>query len=149
MTFTSIEELKEYIQNKLSSSVTMATETVYQIIDKFVKQYYAEFSPSMYERTYQLYRSLVKTRAIATGNGFEAEVYFDLDSLDYAIKHLNGKLVPNSGWSEAASLDAAAHGSHGGYVSGTAIWDEPLKILDAQGIDILKKALVTHGIPVR
>ena len=43
----------------------------------------------------------------------------------------------------------AAHGSHGGYTSGTAVWDDPIKVLKKEGINILKQSLIAAGVPVR
>lgn len=149
MTFDSIDALKNYILSRSGNAIRLAQERVYQVIDRFVKQYYAEYPPEVYERTYQLYRSLVKSDVKSTANGWVAEVYFDLDALDYHIKRLNGREYSNKGWSEEKTLSAAAHGSHGGYVSGTAIWDTPIGILNAQGYNMLKRALIDSGIPVR
>lgn len=149
MTFHSMDELKRYILSRSNTAIKLAQERIYLVIHKFVKEYYAEYSPVLYERTYQLFRSLVKTDVKSTINGWVAEVYFDVDRLDYYMKKINGQEVPNKGWSEEKTLSAAAHGSHGGKVSGTAIWDEPLRILNKQGYDMLKKALIDAGIPVR
>lgn len=148
MVFNSIEEIKAYILSQSASAINQAKEQIYQVINKFVKEYYTEYSPTMYERTYQLYQSLVKTDVISTGNGWEATVYFDIDQLDYHMKRLNGKEYPNKGWSESKTLSAAAHGSHGGKVKGTAIWDEPLKELNKNGYKILKNVLIQNGIPI-
>ena len=148
-TFKSTEEMKSYIISKIQPAVIKAQEQVFQVIDRFVKQYYAEFSPSMYERTYQLYRSLVKADVRSTGNGYEAEVYFDIGALDYAMKTINGITVPNKGWSEEKTLSAAAHGYHGGYIGGTAIYDEPVAILSTEAVEILKRMLIAEGIPLR
>ena len=103
----------------------------------------------MYERTYQLYQSLVKSEIVPFGNGYKARVYFDLDKLDYAMKTVNGVSTPNSGWSEEKTLSAAAHGSHGGYTSGTAIYDEPIAVLDSEAYEILKRMLIDSGIPIK
>ena len=150
MTFDSIDALKNYILSRSGNAIRLAQERIYQVIDRFVKEYYAEFTPEVYERTYQLYRSLVKSDIKSTGNGWIAEVYFDLDALDYHMKRINGVEVLNKGWSEEKTLSAAARGSHGGYnIGGTAIWYEPLKILNADGYNMLKKALIDSGIPVR
>ena len=149
MTFDSMDALKTYIISRCGDAIQKAQEQVYQIIDRFVKEYYAEFSPTMYERTYQLYKSLVKSDIVSTGNGFTAEVYFDIGMLDYYMKKINGKEYPNKGWSEEKTLTAAAHGSHGGYASGTAIWDEPLQVLNTEAYNMLKRMLIASGIPLR
>lgn len=167
MTFDSIDALKSYILSRSQSAIIKAQEQVYQVIDRFVKEYYAEYSPDVYERTYQLYRSLVKSEVVQTGNGWIANVYFDLDTLDYQIKHFTryttdgGYMNPYNGdvssdgtfsnpdGSAEKVMESAAHGSHGGYKNGTAIWDEPIALLNTEAYNILKRMLISEGIPVR
>lgn len=171
MTFKSIDDIKKYILLHSKDAVQKTQEQAYQVINRFVKEYYSEFSPSVYERTYQLFRSLVKTDVKSTGNGWVAEVYFDLDTLDYHIKNFtkpeyynkdkggyehpykneispNGKFN-NEGWSEMKTLEAAMAGSHGGYTDGTPIWDYSIAVLSQEMYHILKRMLNDAGIPVR
>lgn len=168
MTFDSLAALESYILSRSGVAIQLAQERVYQVINRFVKEYYAEFSPAVYERTYQLFSSLVKTGIKQTGNGWVAEVYFDASNLDYHIKHLHGQPVAggyrhpyvphvvtpdgtfqNPKGDAGKVLESAAHGSHGGYTSGTAIWDDPMKILNKEAYNMLKKALIDAGIPIR
>lgn len=167
MTFDSLSALENHILSRSEVAIKLAQERVYQVINRFVKEYYAEFTPEVYERTYQLFRSLVKTEVKKTANGWFAEVYFDASSLDYKVKHLHGHPV-NGGYMNPYNhavtsdgvfqnpkgdankvLESAAHGSHGGYKSGTAIWDDPMKILNKEAYNILKKSLIDAGIPMR
>ena len=148
-TFKSIEAVVADIQKKMGYAILKSQEQVYQIIDRFVKEYYAEFTPEQYERTYQLYKSLVKSEIEKTPKGYKARVYFDVGMLDYYMKTVNGTRVHNSGWSEDKTLYAAAHGSHGGRQSGTAIYDDPIKVLNTEGVNILKRMLRESGIPVK
>lgn len=145
MVFHSMDELKQYILSRSGSALRQTVEQVYQIIDKFVKEFYAEYSPEMYERTYQLYRSLVKTDIQPISNGWRAEVYFDYSSLVY---------TSGAKPSGLQVMETAAHGGHGAEGlhiehGGTAIWDEPMAILQTQAIEILKRMLISNGIPVR
>lgn len=154
MDFNNSEELKRYILLRGEVAVQLAQEKVYAIINRFVKEYYAEFSPSLYERTYQLFRSLVKTDVRQIGNEIIAEVYFDIDLLDYHMKRIHGKTYNNKGWSEEKTLEAAMIGnySHGGYegaAKNTRIWKESLEILNAEKYNILKKAIIDAGIPIK
>ena len=71
MTFSSMEELRTYILSRSKVAVQLAQEKIYQVISRFVKEYYTEFSPELYDRTYQLFRSLVKTDIVQTLNGWE------------------------------------------------------------------------------
>lgn len=146
MVFKSEAELKAFVLKKCKNALAKSQQQVYQIIDRFVKEFYAEFSPEMYERTYQLYRSLVKSEVVATGNGYEAQVYFDLSSLDY---------VTGSRPSGEQVMGAAEWGRHGAMglatadFKGTSVWHEPLTILDTQAIEILKRMLISEGIPIK
>lgn len=146
MVFKNEAQLKSFLLSKCQNALIKAQEQVYQIIDRFVKEFYAEYPPEMYERTYQLYRSLVKSDIVSTGNGYKAEVYFDLSSLDY---------VTGSRPSGEQVMGAAEWGRHGAMglavadFKGTSIWHEPLEILNAEAINILKKMLISEGIPIR
>lgn len=145
MTFHSIEELKQYILSRSQNALQKATEQVYQIINRFVKEFYAEYSPSMYDRTYQLYQSLVKTDVEVSENGCTAYVYFDFSSLVY---------MTGSQPSGSQVMNAAAYGGHGAeglhvIAGGTGIWSEPMQILSTEAIEILKRMLIAEGIPIK
>lgn len=145
MTFHSIEELKQYILSRSQNALQKVTEQVYQIINRFVKEFYAEYSPSMYDRTYQLYQSLVKTDVEVSGNGCTAYVYFDFSSLVY---------MTGSRPSGSQVMNAAAYGGHGAeglhvIAGGTGIWSEPMQILSTEAIEILKRMLIAEGIPIK
>ena len=146
MVFKNEAELRNYVLPKMKNAIVKAQAQVYQIVDRFVKEFYAEYPPEVYERTYQLYRSLVKSNIIPTKNGYEAEVYFDLSSIDY---------VTGSRPSGEQVMGAAEWGRHGAMglavadFKGTSIWHEPLDILNAEAINILKKMLISEGIPIK
>lgn len=145
MVFHSMSELKQYILSRSANALQKTVEQVYQIIDRFMKEFYAEYSPVMYERTYQLYRSLVKTDIESTGNGWKAYVYFDYGSLVYTT---------GSSPSGQQVMNAASYGGHGAeglhiVAGGTGVWDEPKAILDSQAIEILKRMLIAEGIPIK
>ena len=104
MVFKNEKQLKDFLLKKSKAALIKSQEQVYQIIDRFVKEFYADYSPELYERTYQLYRSLVKSEIVPTGSGYEAHVYFDLDSLDS---------VTGAKPSGEQVVSAAASGGHG------------------------------------
>lgn len=146
MVFKNEKQLEAFLLQKCRNALVKSQEQVYQIIDRFVKEFYAEFTPEMYERTYQFYRSLVKGDIVRTSKGYEAQVYFDLSSLNY---------VTGSKPSGEQVMGAAEWGRHGAMglatadFKGTSVWHEPLAILDAQAINILKKMLISEGIPIK
>ena len=146
MAFKNETELRTFLLAKCKNALIKSQGQVYQIVDRFVKEFYAEFSPEMYERTYQLYRSLVKSEIISTGNGYEAHVYFDLSSIDY---------VTGSQPSGEQVMQAAEWGRHGAMglavadFKGTSIWHESLEVLNAEAINTLKRMLISEGIPIK
>ena len=162
MVFKNETELKKHILAKCKNAIIKSQAQVYQIIDRFVKQFYAEFTPEMYDRTYQLFRSLVKGDIKSTPNGYEAYVYFDVDMLDHyvhtiRVKKSNGKTYTYSysgkhDWSEEEILDNALTGNlpHGGFAGagGQPIWTESLEVLNAEAIEVLKRMLISEGIPI-
>lgn len=146
MVFKNEEQLKSFLLQKCKNALIKSQEQVYQIINRFVKEFYAEYNPEMYERTYQLFSSLVKSDIIQTGSGYEVQVYFDLSSLDYVTG------ARPSGEQVMGAAEWGRHGAMGLAVAdfkGTSIWHEPLEILNAQAINILKKMLISEGIPIR
>lgn len=157
MVFKNEKQLKYFLLAKCKNAIVQAEEKVHRIIDDCLKQYYNEFDPDEYIRTQQLLHSLVRSGIKPVGNGFEAEIYFDVGSLNYD----QGRVLLQSGnygwaeWDAETVLRVAMTGDygglpHGGYEGGTAIWTESLKRLGdiwhlleqelrAQGIPIIKK----------
>lgn len=146
MVFKNEKQLKDFLLKKCKSALIKSQEQVYQIINRFVKEFYSEFSPEIYERTYQLFQSLVKSDIVFTGNGYRAEVYFDLSSIDY---------ITGSKPSGEQVMQAADYGRHGAMglavanFKGTSIWYESLDILNSEAINTLKRMLVSEGIPIK
>lgn len=167
MKFKNTEQLKKYLMSHMKNAIQKSQQQVYQILDRFMKEYYAEYDPIIYERTYQLYKSLVKTDVVQTGNGYKAYVYFDATNLDYQIKHftqiqdVNGYMNPfthrfsesgtfaNPSGDAEKTLESAMHGLHGGKIPGTNIWGESTVILHREMFNILKRMLISEGIPVK
>lgn len=154
MLFRSVEEMENYILSScMSNAIKDTIEQINKIIEQCVRKFYGEYGPKLYERTYQLFRSYIKTNVVRTGMGYEARVYFDASSLDHSIKHLtNGYTFPNSGWSEDEILETALVGSspHGGYspAGGTGIWISAEPLLNSTVLNYLKQALIANGLPI-
>lgn len=146
MVFKSEKELERFILKKSRLALMKAQDKVCNIIKQFLYKYYADYDPVMYERTYQLLSSLVESRVISTGKGYEAEVYFNVGGLNYSTG-----LSP-SGEQVMGAAAKGLHGASGMRVvsgnSGVSIWDDPIRQLDAEAINILKEMLISEGIPI-
>ena len=149
MVFKNEAQLKNFLMAKCKNAVVQAQEKVYRIIDRCLDQYYGEFKPDEYIRTQKLLNSLVKSNIKPVGNGFEAEVYFDEKQLNYQTgvvptQHRTGYAT----WGAEEVLDTAMHGSHGGYIDGTAIWGSSQAIL-GDIYALLRNELIAQGIPLK
>ena len=154
MVFKSEEQLKAYVLGKCKNAVSNTEQKVHKIIDTFLNTYYGEFTPEEYIRTNKLMHSLVKTGVKPSGDGFEAEVYFDVSKLNYEKGMMSLQHTPEHGrygwatWDGEKVLDVAMHGSHGGYIGGTPIWSVSMSQL-GNITELLKQELIKQGIPIR
>lgn len=149
MVFKNDAQLKSFLMEKCKSAVAQTQERVYQVINMCLDQYYGEFKPDEYIRTQKLLNSLVKSNIVAVGNGFKAEVYFDEKQLNYQTgvvqtQHGTGYAT----WGAEEVLDTAMHGSHGGYIDGTAIWGTSRAVL-GDIYSLLRNELISQGIPIK
>lgn len=152
--FNSIAELERYVQQRMVRAIVKVKKQVYDIIYDVVMQYYGEYTPAASIRTGQLANSLTEGLVKATGNGAEAEIYFDVGALSHPDSYM-GKLgyVVHKEWDEEKILSTAmTSGTHGGDWTGTSgieIWGESLNILNSEIIEIIKRELIAAGIPIR
>ena len=145
MIFKNEKELENFLLAKCRDALFKAQEEVYNIIKKFLDQFYADYDPIMYQRTNQFLNSLVKSRVVPDGKGYSAEVYFDLDYIYRTGSYPTGEQV----------MQAAKYGGHGAEglrvmsgKSGVDVWNSPLQILDTEAIKILVDMLKAEGIPI-
>ena len=165
MTFNSFEELKRYILSQSRVAIEKARDEMFKKIENVLLEFYEDFTPDVYVRTYQLLCSLVKEDVVSTGDGWRAEIYFDMDALDYSTR-----IVPQGQpWSAWAKPENTFHREdwtgantewvfktamtgdlpHGGYAGGDNIWDETKRVFNSEKLKVLKQALKKAGIPIR
>lgn len=140
-----IDEIKNDILSKTTTAVSMAQEEVYAIIESVLKDFYDDFTPVMYKRTWQLLHSCVKSSVRTTANGVEADVYFDTSLMTY-----NTGNMP-SGEQVIEAANKAQHGAEGlhveyGYVK---LFPDSERLVMSEIMPIMKTALIKAGIPVK
>lgn len=148
MSFSSEAALKAALVAACTNAVAQVEEKVYEEFAGNLNQYYTEFMPAEYIRTGALYGSLDRTGVQSSGSGASAEVFFNTPSYQSGWIPLQSGDYGYATWSGAKVLDTAMHGSHGGYVSGTAIWDDSISSLGGKaGIKaMLIEALKAQGL---
>lgn len=150
-TFDSIAELENYVVQRMQPAVRNVQEKIHQIIFNYLNAYYGEYEPRVAIRTYQILDSLVKSDVKRSGNGWEAEVYFDLGRLSHPRRYTgqDGSLV-TSDWSEARILHGVMiEGTHGGAMPGLPVWSEAMNTVNPAWIQWLKQELIAAGIPIQ
>lgn len=140
MVFKNDTQLKSFLMAKCKNALVSAEEKVHRIIDSCLHQFYDEWKPDQYKRTSQLLHSLVRSGIKPTINGYEAEVYFDADLLNYTTGSWDGETVLK------VTMESSV--PHGGYMSGTAIWNESQSMLGDIWA-LLEKELKAQGIPLK
>lgn len=143
MVFKNQKELEKFVLKQSRQALMKAQEKVHNIIKKFLYQFYGEYHPQAYQRTRQLLESLVLTQIVTDGKGYKAEIYFDVDGLNYE----DGK------WTEEEVFDVAMNYEfpHGAWIDagGKPIWKSAKPKLDAEAVDILVDMLKAEGIPIK
>lgn len=147
--FKSLKEVERAILERSSLAVKAAEEKVFNSLHKYLSFYYAEYTPVDYERTWQLFNSLVKSgiKVSRTGTkGVSSEVYFDSSALNYK------DIKEGDKWSTYEVLQTAlVEGRHGGEklnIGGTAVWESGRKEM-GDVYALLRRALIDAGIPIR
>ena len=154
MVFKNEKQLKEFLLAKCKSALINTQERVYRILERFMQEYYADYSPELYERTYQLYRSLIKVDITPTNNGYKTEVGFDIKGLQYMSgAQPSGEQVMKAASAGYHGAVGAANGVALKFVAGdtgTMLWNEQLRVgVQAEALKILKNMIIAEGIPIK
>ncbi|WP_300077618.1 hypothetical protein [uncultured Thomasclavelia sp.] len=145
MLINNANELNNMLKKVAMEAMNQVREQVSDCIDKFIKQYYAEYKPEQYYRTYQFFDSLVVPSVKANGNTLTCEIYLDPGSMNY--KNASGQAV----------LEMIDHGYHAMRrmgapydIPGTAVWSESVSYIEKYDLVIgtFKKYLESQGFTV-
>jgi hypothetical protein len=128
-------QLRSALMKKCADAVSSAEIKVYGEFFDNVHNFYTEFEPDEYIRTYALYNSLDSSGVNMNGDSVNAKVYFNTPSYEQGMMELQH--TPEHGMYGWASLsgeevldNALKSGRpHGGRISGTPIWTTSMKSL--------------------
>lgn len=155
----SIHELKKHIDSRNMYALKATQKEVAECIQESIDEYYKEKvfkngtsnQPSVYQRTYKLLNSLVKTEIIKSGSTLSCQVKIDESYLNYTYpNHFIIGGVPATG--RDVLIWNNQDGSHGGTVDGDwKIWDEAMRTLGGENgiMAIFISKLKKHGIPIK
>ena len=124
------KELTRKLQNVMEGAMRKAQLKAYDVVKDFMDTYYTEYTPKEYERTYQFYKSLVRSEIKKTRTGFACSIYIDTDSMDY-LYHSGSEVMNmiNRGFHADASMNKGSYQTPYD-IGGTAVWDESLEEIE-------------------
>lgn len=151
-------QLRKFLTDKCTKAVSSAEAIVYKELKANLDNFYSEFNPEEYIRTYALLNSLEATGIKKSGNqhmsSIKAEVHFNTPSYEQGLMELQH--TPEHGmygWSTLTGeevLDITMKNSrpHGGHISGTPIWTRSMKNLGGKnGIkNLIKQEIQKQGL---
>lgn len=116
-TFTTMAELEVVLLEQCRQLCEFASNEVYEAINFFLAQYYSEWQPKYYQRSYDFLHSAFKTEVKKVGKGYQAIVGIDYESLN--------NYEDASGWD---IVNWSNQSLHGGLDVGTdtRVWDDAM-----------------------
>lgn len=147
----SMSDLTKIIESRIQQALKMTQQEIFKVISQHITDYYKEpvfrngtsAIPMMYDRTYKMLNSLIKTDIIKSGGAISCSVEIDPHYLDY--QYMGG----------ASGLDvmlSANEQFHGWSIEGDIrVWDDAMAELGLEyGIKyLMKKNLQKCGVPIK
>lgn len=139
-----MNDLIKAIETEAAKALSQTADYTKSIIDDFIKEWYSDYTPTVYDRTYQFLASVVRSEVIRqSGNRLTVSVYLDKNLLHHATD-------------EEGILQAADSGLHGSIYNHfedgerhVRLWsDAEQEIRDKELIfDAFENYLKNKGIP--
>lgn len=147
----SMSDLTKILESRIQQALKMTQQEIFEVIQQHITNYYKEpvfrngtsAIPMLYDRTYHLLNSLIKTDIIKSDSTISCSVEIDPNYLDY--QYMGG----------ASGLDvmlSANEQFHGWSIEGDMrIWDDALAELGLKPgiIYIMKKNLKKCGVSLK
>lgn len=147
----SMSDLTKILESRIQQALKMTQQEIFEVIQQHITDYYKEpvfrngtsAIPMIYDRTYKLLNSLIKTDIVKSGGNISCKVEIDPNYLNY--RYMGG----------ASGLDvmlSAEQAFHGWSVEGDIrIWSDSLDELGLEPgiLFIMKNNLKKCGVPVK
>ena len=155
----SINDLNKILEQRATMALKMTQKIIGECIQESIDEYYKEkvfrngtsSIPLIYDRTYKLLNSMVKTEVVKKGNTLSCQVGISDDYLNYTYPGTNGWDGISATGRDVLTWNNET-GSHGGTVDGDwEIWNQAIQSLGGNtGImAILVSKLKKCGINVK
>lgn len=139
----SMSDLTKILESRIQQALKMTQQEIFEVIQQHITDYYHEYTPHVYQRTWEFLNSLIKTDIIKSSNGLSCSVEIDKNYLSHKYK---GGITGRQ-----AAIFANQH-SHGGVYDDDfgKFWDDAMAEIGLEpGIRaIMKDNLRKCGVPV-
>ena len=154
-----INDLNKIIEQRATMAMKMAQKEIGECIQESIDEYYKEkvfrggtsAIPLIYDRTYKLLNSMVKTEIVKSGNTLSCQVGISDDYLNYKYPGTDGWDGVDATGRDVLNWDSE-DGSHGGSVDGDwKIWEQAMQTLSGENgiMSIFISKLKKCGINVK
>lgn len=149
-TFESLSSMQRYIEKATIASLEYeVANVVEETIRKYLYNNFYAYQPKVYQRTFEFFNSLTKSRVVKNGDEYEVQVYFDTDKIHanpQTGQHYDGEDISEYiPWMAEDGVIQPFQSNHrGGFVQDAFTELESLNI----HINALKEALREKGITV-
>ena len=119
----SISAFTALMQSAIAGGIDHAADQIKDVVQRHVDGYYGEYTPKMYQRTYQFQGSPERTETESGAGGASCEIFIDTSAMGYT--GVSGQQVAE--WANV--------GSHGGLDTGGApFWDNAVEQVESEDI---------------
>ena len=81
--FNNYKDLFTAIRTDTEQALNHTADLTKELIDSFINQWYNDYTPTVYERTYQLLNAVIRTDVQKSGNKMNVTIYLDKSLLAY------------------------------------------------------------------
>lgn len=142
-----MKQLEEMLNARMKKALKDTQKYIYDILKQTVVDFYHDYTPEQYERTYEFIKSVIKTDIKMVGNSAQCTVEVKREYLDYRYPSDKWYGDPVTGYMVA---DWAARGLHGGWKhgkQGKEFWMDNYDLFD-KFLNEFKTNLELHGLTI-
>lgn len=139
--FRTIVDVNNYIESACEKAIETVAERITQELEGYIREdFYNQYKPRFYDRTYQLLKS-PKYNMI---NAKTAEIFIDMDAIHYLIDD------PNYNYDKTDIVKLASLGYHGtiDIFRPGMFWEDFIDWCNKNVSHLMKSALKAQGIPI-
>lgn len=128
MAIKTYAQLNAKLNKALKNNMQKVTDVATMLVNQFIKQYYDEYRPVQYVRTYQFLHSVVTTNVQQIGGAYFSSIAINYQDISYLYF---AEMKEMAHWGDGYdAISAANQGFHGfetsQYDSDTHFWDDTL-----------------------